>query len=207
MARRLHQIPIQFRQLGTVDPVTYTCGWCGSLVGSASGADPFIPSGERAGLLRLCPNCGYPSFQDVSGNWTPAVPYGETVANLPDDIAELYGEARDCVSIGANHAAVMVGRKVLMHVAVQNGAEEGKGFVEYVDYLEANNLVPPGTRAWVDEIRQVGNDANHEIFEISVEEAKGVVDFVTMLLKLLYEFPAKGAASVAARAAKDAGQG
>jgi Domain of unknown function (DUF4145) len=92
-----------------------------------------------------------------------------------------------------------------MHVAVEHGAEEGKKFIQYVDYLLDQNLVPPDARDWVDEIREVGNDANHEIKPIEREEAEGVVDFVSMLLKLRYEFPARGRRSMAAREARDAG--
>ncbi|MGI8801718.1 MAG: DUF4145 domain-containing protein [Solirubrobacteraceae bacterium] len=158
-----------------------------------------------AGILRACPSCGYPSYIDTTvGIVTPPVSYGTGVADLPSGVGDLYEEARDCVSVAANHAAVMVCRKILMHVAVLQGAAEGKSFVFYVDYLVENHLVPPRTKDWVDEIRQIGNDATHEIFDIDETAAKAAVDFVAMLLKLLYEFPAKGAASVAARAAKDA---
>lgn len=127
--------------------------------------------------------------------------------NVPKELSGLYQEARDCVSVGASHAAVMVCRKLLMHVAVLHGAEGGGSFVTYVNYLADKHLVPPAAEAWVDEIRQLGNDANHEIFDIDQTQAKSAVDFVAMLLKLLYEFPARGNASVAARAEKDANAG
>jgi hypothetical protein len=195
--------------------VKYTCGWCGSFVSSVVGSDAqgsvqVRGRGRVAGIvgyLRLCPNCNHPSFIDREGNATPPSAYAEPVAGLPKNLASLYNEARDCIGINASHAAVMVGRKILMHVAVEQGAGEGRRFVEYVDYLVENNLVPPGTRDWVDEIREVGNDANHEISPITQAEARAVVDFVAMLLKLVYEFPARGAASVAARAARDTAAG
>lgn len=86
-----------------------------------------------------------------------------------------------------------------MHVAVDQGAEENKSFAHYVNYLVSQNLIPPGTKDWVDEVRELGNDATHEIKEFSLNEAKAAIDFVSMLLKLLYEYPARGAKSVAAR--------
>lgn len=193
--------PDAWREKGV--PVRYRCGWCDIGVSSIIGIDFHVGSGP-VGYVRLCSDCGYPSFIDTDGTATPEVPYGDAIADLPSELAGLYVEARDCVSIGANHAAVMVARKILMHTAVVKGAPVGKGFVEYVDYLVAENLVPPETKDWVDEIRQVGNDATHEIFDIGPDEAKATVDFVAMLLRLLYEYPAKGARSVAARAAKDA---
>lgn len=187
-------------------PKEYTCAWCGRHVGSTFGIELGLHqdgSGPVASL-RSCTNCGYPSFIDNSGRVTPGVAYGEAVTNVPPDVATLYHEARDCVSVGAYHAAVMVCRKILMHVAVLQGADEGKSFLAYVKYLVDNHLVPPNTEKWVDEIRQIGNDANHEIFDIGEADATAAVDFVAMLLKLLYEFPAKGASSVEARAKKDA---
>jgi hypothetical protein len=154
--------------------------------------------------LRLCPSCRYPTFLDNEDTIVPESPFGDAVEHLSPKLDELYSEARSCVSVGANHAAVMVGRKIVMHVAVEQGAPKGEGFLTYVDYLVDNHRVPPNTKDWVDEIRQVGNDANHEIFDIGADQAKAIVEFVTMLLKLLYEYPAKGAESVAVRAQKDA---
>ncbi len=184
----------------------FTCAWCNRRVASGWGVDPGIqkdgsgPSGQK---LRACSNCGYPSLIENSGQVTPAVAYGEEIEHVPDEVSKLYQEARDCVSVGANHAAVMVCRKILMHVAVLQGAAEGESFLAYVTFLVDHHLVPPNTEKWVDEIRQIGNDANHEIFDISGLDAAAAVDFAAMLLKLLYEFPAKGRASVAARATKD----
>jgi hypothetical protein len=190
-------------------PRQFTCAWCGHLVASRFGVDFGLfedGSGQdRVGCgVRACTNCGYPSFIDGEGEVTPAVPYGEGVANAPEQLSVLYQEARDCISVGANHAAVMVCRKLLMHVAVERGAKENESYRVYVDYLVEQHLVPPETDAWVDEIRQIGNDANHEIFEIDAGQARSAVDFAAMLLKLLYDFPARGNSSVAARAEKDA---
>jgi hypothetical protein len=191
---------------GEHEPKEFTCAWCGAYVASRFGVELGIQrdgSGPVA-HLRSCTNCGYPSFIDNSGYVTPGVAYGESVESVPANVTSLYQEARDCVSVDANHAAVMVCRKILMHVAVLQGADEGKSFVAYVKYLVDNHLVPPNTEKWVDEVRQIGNDANHEIFDIGATDAMAAVDFMAMLLKLLYEFPAKGESSIAARAQKDA---
>ena len=88
----------------------------------------------------------------------------------------------------------MLARKILMHIAVERGADPGKSFAYYVSYLVDNNYVPPDSRDWVDEIRENGHEANHEIREVTIEQARSVLDFVTMLLELLYEFPDEAAA-------------
>jgi hypothetical protein len=43
----------------------------------------------------------------------------------------------------------------------------------------------------VDYIRTKGNEANHEITIMSDEDAKDLITFSEMLLKFVYEFPAK----------------
>jgi len=43
----------------------------------------------------------------------------------------------------------------------------------------------------VDHIRQKGNEANHEIKVMTAQDARDLVSFLEMLLKFVYEFPAK----------------
>jgi hypothetical protein len=78
-----------------------------------------------------------------------------------------------------------------MHVAVEKGAKEGQTFQNYVNYLADNNFVPAGARAWVDEIRTKSNEANHQIVIKSVQEAKELIDFVEMLLMVVYDYPSR----------------
>ncbi len=77
-----------------------------------------------------------------------------------------------------------------MHIAVAKSAKGGKNFIEYVEYLSDNNYIPPDAKSWVDHIRKKGNEANHEIVIMEKEDAKDLLDFVGMLLKIIYEFPA-----------------
>jgi hypothetical protein len=57
--------------------------------------------------------------------------------------------------------------------------------------LAAKGYVPPDGREWVDHIRQKGNEANHEIKVMTAQDARDLVSFLEMLLKFVYEFPAK----------------
>ena len=88
-------------------------------------------------------------------------------------------------------AAVLVCRKILMNVAVDKGAPEGDGFIQYVDYLDSKGYVPPDGRGWVDHIRKKSNEANHEIELMERNDAEELITFLAMLLKLIYEFPGK----------------
>ena len=58
-----------------------------------------------------------------------------------------------------------------MHIAVQKGADSGKSFISYVEFLAENNYLPPNGKDWVDHIRKRGNEANHEIMIMKKEDA------------------------------------
>ena len=76
-----------------------------------------------------------------------------------------------------------------MNIAVSEGAKEGKSFVDYVNYLNDNNYIPPKGKAWVETIRKLGNEANHSIDFKTTDEAKLILTFTEMLLKFIYEMP------------------
>jgi len=111
--------------------------------------------------------------------------------HLPADIAALYREARNCVSVSSHTSAVLTCRKLLMNIAVAQGAKEGESFISYVSYLADKGFVPPNGRGWVDHIRDKGNEANHEIKLMSQQDAEELISFLEMLLKFIYEFPKK----------------
>ena len=78
-----------------------------------------------------------------------------------------------------------------MNIAVSRGAKEGLRFVEYVEYLANNNYVPPDGKDWVAHIRGKGNEATHEIAMMQREDAVELITLSEMLLKFIYEFPAR----------------
>lgn len=164
---------------------TYVCGYCGKSVGPESGYHR-----DRLHEIYICPVCKSPTFFSYSDQ-VPGEPYGNDVGALPDDVNQLYSEARKCMTVSAYTAAVLTCRKILMHIAVGKGAPANQSFMTYVEYLSDNNYVPPGGKGWVDHIRQKGNEANHEILTMSKENAQDLISFVEMLLKVVFEFPAK----------------
>jgi hypothetical protein len=116
---------------------------------------------------------------------------GNEVQNLPVEIQLIWSEIRNSTSRSAFMSAVILGRKLLMHIAVDAGAQPGLPFVSYVDYLETNHYVPPNSNKWVDKIRSHGNEATHEIVIKKKEDAEEIMVFLEMLLKFIYEFPAR----------------
>jgi len=86
-------------------------------------------------------------------------------------------------------------RKILMHLAVEKGAPAGKSFLEYVKYLAQKGYVPPNGYGWVDHIRTKGNEANHEIKVMGEAEAKDLITFTEMLLKIRLRISRQGDAT------------
>jgi hypothetical protein len=186
----------------TIPPVDFTCGHCGREVASNLGYVGTWRSGTGSqGITRIviCSRCNFPTFFGPSGLVVPGPRFGEMVEHLPEDVAKLYAQAREVMTVGAYTAAVMLGRKVLMHVAVERGADENLNFKAYVNYFAEQGIVTADMKSWVDEIRELGNDANHEIVVMSRHQAEELLTFVAMLLKIVYEYPEKGRRSVAAR--------
>jgi hypothetical protein len=168
----------------------FKCGYCGNIVASDRGYYSGATVDNHQGFVVVCPHCEGPTFLhgDIQ---IPGVSPGGEVAHLPDDIKALYKEARRCTGNSNFTAAVLVCRKLLMNIAVSQGADPGKKFIEYVDYLAAQGYVPPKGKGWVDHIRTKGNEATHEIVLMSKADAEELITFTEMLLKFIYEFPAR----------------
>jgi len=107
------------------------------------------------------------------------------------EVKELYEEARRAHAAEAFTAAVMCCRKLLMNIAVRKGADKGKRYVEYVDWLASNGFIPPDGKAWVNEIRKLGNDANHEIEMKTEHDSEDALAFIEALLSFVYELSAR----------------
>jgi len=173
----------------SLSPRSYVCAYCGSKIATNQGyctqEDHF---GRRASIY-VCPACHGPTVVTVTDERFPIAPPGEEVPGVPADLAALYHEARCSAGESAYTASVLVCRKLLMNIAVQESAEEGKSFAYYVEYLADKGFLPPRGKAWVDHVRKRGNEANHEIHLMSSEDASLLIAFVEMLLRFIYEFP------------------
>ncbi|WP_170956980.1 DUF4145 domain-containing protein [Bacillus wiedmannii] len=173
---------------------SYTCGYCGAY--TAPSMHYFCTPGygeARTGAVYICASCNQPTFVNyLTNQQTPGELCGKKVDHLPTlEVTSLYEEARKCISVGAYTSSVLACRKLLMNIAVSEGADEGLNFVQYVDYLENSQHIPSKIRGWVDEIRRQGNIATHEITVITEEEAKKILSFTEMLLRIMYEYPAQ----------------
>ncbi len=183
-----------WRNVSELEARSYTCGHCGNPLSSNYGYVQGIHtdgSGAPVGHIYLCHHCKLPTFFGTRTQIPGARP-GEGVSGIDDiDVEHLYNEIRDSYSQNAFTATVLGCRKLLMHIAVSKGAIAGESFLSYVEFLSTENYIPRDAKGWVDEIREIGNEANHEIVIMTENQAKDLLSFVSMLMKLVYEFPKK----------------
>jgi len=179
-------------KLGDLKSRSFTCGHCGHLIASSGGWGQNI-----GGLIYVCTHCDKPTYFNAAGVPLPGVTFGESVAHLPEQVASIYDEARRCTAASAFTASVLLARKLLMNVAVSQGAKPSESFISYVEYLANSGFVPPNGKGWVDHIRRKGNEATHEITVMTEADAKDLLSFAELLLKFIYEFPKRVPGSAA----------
>ena len=178
---------------GPVEGVTVLCPHCGAIttpLGLRDAKTVVRSNGMTARTTRVyaCSSCTYPFVHLMAEDqFIPSPRLGASVKNLPVEMETLYNEARDSSGVGAYTACAMLARKVLMNLAVLEGADENKSFLYYVNYLAENGFVPKKGKPWVDKIRQMGNEATHEIQVVTAEDAKDVLFLVENLLRFNFE--------------------
>lgn len=177
-----------WQHAGHIAPKKYVCGYCSTTVGPNIGLGTQTHPVHQL-YVYFCSNCGQPTYFDVDGRQFPGVKFGNQVEHLPNEIKQLYEEARSCMSSQSYTPAVLACRKILMNVSVAQGAKAGEPFVVYVQFLADKGYVPPNGKHWVDHIRTKSNEANHEIVLMTKDEAERLITFTEMMLKFIYELP------------------
>lgn len=190
---KMVDLELDWENIATLNSRKYICGYCGnSLVSQKGYIARYKHNVNVRAYIYICHHCDRPSYFDPDNIQTPGHSFGNTVDHITSkEVETLYDEARNCTIVGAYTASVLCSRKLLMNIAVSKGANQGLSFVEYVEHLSNNGFIPPGGEEWVDHIRRKGNEAAHEIKIMVEEDAEDLINFLEMLLKFIYEFPAK----------------
>jgi ribosomal protein S27AE len=165
----------------------YRCGHCGHDVTGLVVARHNDPGRIETAIWLLCPNCGDASVVTKKEELYPAALPGPELMGLPADIGNAYLEARKCLGLLAFTACTMMCRKILLHVAVEKGAEAGKPFEFCVDYLQDQGYISHNMKPWVDRIRRLGNEGAHDLEAPSSEAAESALIFTGELLRTVYE--------------------
>lgn len=182
---------VEYKNASKVTCNQITCGYCGNQIAPDYGYS--ISTHEYAPIyIYRCPCCDNPIiYNAVTKVSYPGEPFGREVKGLPENIQTLYDECRTCYANQCYTSSQMIARTLLMHIAVEQGAQAGDTFAAYINYLDSNGYIPPQGRAWVDFIRQSGNVANHQIVIKEKEETEKVITFLSSLLLFIYELPAE----------------
>lgn len=165
---------------------SFICWNCNNKVASDSGYKTHKEGSRKR--IYLCPHCSAPNVFDVNGKAILSPLPGKEIKKLPENVENVYGEVRKCMQSNCFTGAVMLMRKIIMNVAVHEGAEENLKFVQYVDFLYDNGIIPKKSKSKADSVKDLGNSANHEIETRTQEEAQNCFEFIELLLKVNYEF-------------------
>lgn len=185
---------------GAAEPrawIDATCGHCGGqqFLVIAQQTDANWQTHPDFTKWVKCISCRRGSVIDQGEVFPSAMPL-RVPKGLPPIDGVIWEEVRRCLGAGAYAAAVMVCRKLLFHVAVAHGLEpkndkdRAPTFFEAVEHLEGEGLITKKMRPWVDRIKDIGNEASHELEPISREVALDVATFTEQLLVLAYEMDA-----------------
>jgi hypothetical protein len=187
----MERYPLNWQNPTETGGLRYVCGYCGVDTSPSRGFHA-VATGGISGYILLCTGCNRPSFIEREGGTiarvTPSPKKGNVVKGLPSDVGALYDEARGSTGANANTGAVLLCRKILMHIAVEKGADKNLSFLQYVEFLAVKGYVAPDARGWVDYIRTKSNEANHELVLMTPQDADDLLTFTEMLLRQIYEF-------------------
>ena len=177
---------IQWKNADFLISLSFVCWNCGNQVASNKGYKTQQETLRKR--IYLCPHCDTPNIFDTNGREVLSSLPGGEINKLPENIDLIYSEIRKCMQSKCYNGSIMLMRKLIMHIAVEEEAEEGKNFVEYIDYLCRNGFVPKKSANKANSVRILGNSTNHEIENRTEIEAKNCFEFIELLLKVNYEF-------------------
>jgi hypothetical protein len=125
------------------------------------------------------------------------MPFAEPTGTPEPELA-LWREVRRCFSVSAYNAVAMLCRKILLHMVFThqrsrdaNATPQDLSFAVAVRYLADNGVITEDQRTLAENIRNVGNKANHELPDITKDEAFDIALFTYFLFLSAYEMPAR----------------
>jgi hypothetical protein len=151
-----------------------------------------------------CTNCGNYTMLFWSGSEVGnlhdfiVVPYVTEITKFPEywpkDIGRYWVQAQRSLD-GKNWDATAVMARSALQLAVRYHGAVGKNLAQEIDDLATKGLLPPVMKDWSHEVRALGNDIAHSTPGSSEgtepQDAKDVVEFLSILLTMLYDLPHK----------------
>lgn len=173
----------------STEPFSVRCGHCGRDV-AATVWNPDEADRNRYLTFLICPSCHDGMIRAADGTVHPRGLPSRDIQRIPEDVAKAWQEARASHSVGAYTASEIMCRKILMHLAVDvASSKSGSNFVAYINDLDKEGYIPKGIKGVVDQVRDRGNIANHELPASTEAQADQTIRIVEYLLHSIYELP------------------
>lgn len=109
---------------------------------------------------------------------------------VPTEIAAAFHEAALALSANCPRAAAVMARRTLEAIASDKGEANGN-LAHQLSNLSARGLLHETLAEWAKEVRLIGNAGAHfdPINQVSIDDARQLVDFIRELAKYLYVLP------------------
>lgn len=189
----------QYRTSQTEAWTQVDCPYCHAgtvlVVAHRESPDPHSALTENAWLL--CIACGKGFVMNTYDVVPNKMPFGEP-AGTPEPELQIWQEVRRCFSVNAYTAAAMLCRKILLHMVFTHQRSKDPdakpkdlSFAAAVRYLSENGVITADQRTLADNIKNIGNKANHELPQITEQEAGDMALFTYFLFLSAYEMPSR----------------
>ncbi|MFC0096167.1 DUF4145 domain-containing protein [Micromonospora marina] len=147
--------------------------------------------------LLQCENCDKVSLQ-VRDIWpfdspgeVPQFVYParrQLSSDIPEKLRQEFEEARTCFDTKAYTATVVMVRRTLEGIAVDNGIAE-RNLVRQISKMRDQGLIDTSIADWADGLRVLGNQGAHYTGrKVSREDANDALDFAEALLDHIYVY-------------------
>ena len=150
-------------------------------------------------LVSLCKRCNQPfliqqhlygvggEFETITEeNLLYPCSNNSLVKSLPDQIKKAYEDAKNSFGASIYQASALMCRRVIEIVCKLHNAE-GHSLYKKLEYLENNRIIDSKLLQWAHAIRNLGNDAAHDLDYIaSKEDAKDILDLTEAILLYVY---------------------
>jgi|GEM_PF-1196686 len=164
------------------------------------GPEPYYRSPGTGSVwwIGVCNACSAPMLVMDQGLKVYPTPRPAPVADeIPRPMRDDLLEAKECLTVGAFNASVVMARRALQCAAVQQGASAGLPLRKQIHWLDENGKITKSQRKWADAARWIGNEGAHEngpeivdgqpiVTGVEREDAVDTLDFVERLFEDLY---------------------
>lgn len=174
------------------ETLTWLCGHCNQTVAALPIAShPSTADADQAPVSTFlaCPSCGKGTVRVLGQTFPPSL-QARPIEHVDEEVAQTWHEVRLAHAVGAYTGAVILCRKLLMHMACdRTGADAGLKFVDYIDILINSGELPKSHQDLLHSVREAGNRATHLLESVNRHDATLTIRITEACLFNLYEIP------------------